>query len=233
LAKKLIKSPVASTNPICYFCTEQICPDCTSVNDAPKICPECSSAFHNCCLINYILENNIGIPHIFRCPKCDVLLKINQDEIVRPKDASIHSAEEYLGLEEVKETEAEIQFKPIPQIKELGINSETEKAIKQSSLSKETMNSEGKPRTVRIGGYFGKLYTVQKNGDKLVYQKVKTHQDTLGDNESKFNQAVNKETSTAPIDTEKKFNSCPECGTPFTSDFRKGDICPFCGHKLD
>ena len=233
LAKELIESPDASTTQNCYFCSEQICPVCANVNDIPKICPECSSAFHNCCLINYILQNNIGIPHIFRCPKCDVLLKINQDEIVKPKDASIDSAEEYLELEEIKESETEIRFKQIPQVKDLEINRETNEEIGYSSSSRVTTYSESKPRTVRIGGYFGKLYTVQKSGDKLVYQKVKTQQDISGGNKiSEMNQLVKEESSTALVDNEKKVNSCPECGTPFTSDFRKGDICPFCGHKL-
>ncbi len=234
LAKNLKESPDESITQKCYFCSEKVCPVCTDVHDIPKICPECSSAFHYCCLINYLLQNNIGIPHIFRCPKCDMLLKINQDEIVRPKDTLIDSAEEYLELEEGEESETELHFKPIPQIKKLETKTEIIKETGQSSSTKESINSERKPRIVRIGGYFGKLYTVQKIGDRLLYRKVKTHQDLSGGKiASNLSQSVKKESSSASSEPNKKVNSCPECGTSFMSEFRKGDICPFCGHKLE
>jgi len=220
LAKELKDSPEESTALKCFFCSEHICPVCMNINDIPKICPECSTAFHNCCLINYVVQNNIGIPHIFRCPKCDVLLKINQDEIVQPEDNSTASAEEYLELsEDGKEiVKPQINFRNIPQVKEL--NFKTEKSNTKPSAIKLT-HPEEKSRVVRIGGYFGKLYKVNKMGDKLIYQKVKPHQ-------------VNSEANKIPLQSNKlNYSSCPECGTKFHSTFRKEDICPFCGHKLE
>lgn len=218
LAKQLEESSEESIDIKCFFCSNQVCPVCTNIDDIPKICPECSSAFHNCCLINYVIQNNIGIPHIFRCPNCDVLLKINQDEIVQPQDDFLGSAEEYLesneeSLMNLKEPSTP-HFKPIPKIKEL-----TQERNQKKSQNK-TASLESEPRIVRIGGYFGKLYTVQKAGDKLIYQKVKPYQKAS---------EPEKPTSTT---SKSKLTSCPECRTRFSSDFRTGDICPFCGHKL-
>ena len=224
LAKQLKESSVESLALKCFFCSGHICPGCTNIKDIPKICPECSSAFHNCCLINNIVQNNIGIPHIFRCPNCDILLKIDQDEIVQPKDNSMDSVEEYLELKDTIVENAQQtspHFKPIPQVKELKIKREQNQEKPTNITShKESPNLEANTRIVRIGGYFGKLYSVQKAGDKLIYQKVTPHQ-----------KASEQEKRTIK-NQESKFTSCHECGTQFTSDFRKGDICPFCGHKL-
>ncbi|TFG16181.1 MAG: hypothetical protein EU531_07270 [Promethearchaeota archaeon] len=237
LAKELKISSDEYHTKKCYFCSELICPVCASIDDKLKICPECSSAFHNCCLINYVIQNNIGIPHIFRCPNCDVLLKINQDELVRPQDNLINSAEEYLKLnEDLGESfESDIHFKPIPKIKELNMkgNLSKEKSLLIPS-TKESTNLKEKPQVVWIGGYFGKLYTVQKMGDKLIYQKVKPYQDTPEENKvNKLPPVTKKKSLLSSEGNTLKYSACPECGTDFTSDFKKGEICPFCGHKLE
>jgi len=237
LAKELKISSDELNAKKCYFCSEHICPVCASIDDELKICPECFSTFHNCCLINYVIQNNIGIAHIFRCPNCDVLLKINQDELVRPEDNLINSAEEYLKLNgDMRESiESNIDFKSVPTIKELKtkVNLNKEKNLLTHSTEKSAILKE-KPRVVRIGGYFGKLYTVQKMGDKLIYEKVKPHQDILEDKKAKKIPPVTKKESSPPSQGNKfKFSACPECGTLFASDFKKGEICPFCGHKLE
>jgi len=225
LAKQLKESSEESTALKCFLCSDHICPVCTSIDDIPKICPECASAFHSCCLINYVVQNNIGIPHIFRCPSCDILLKINQDEIVQPEEDLMASVEEYLELKENKVESVEPsrpRFNPIPKIKELKIKrGENQEKTQNVSSNKESVNVETNSKIIRVGGYFGKLYSVQKVGDKLIYQKVKPHQ-----------KASEKEKN--PLNAEKlKYASCPECGTQFSSNFRKGDVCPFCGYKIE
>ena len=76
------------------------------------MCPDCGTTFHKCCITNYTIGHNIGIPHIFRCPNCDVLLQIDQDEIVQSENPEIESVEEYLDnlendYEEDESVEAE------------------------------------------------------------------------------------------------------------------------------
>ena len=209
----------------CLFCSDHVCPVCTNINDVPKVCPECSSAFHNCCLINYVVQNNIGIPHIFRCPNCDVLLKINQDEIVQPQDNSLDSAEEYIKSKEETKISFESSsphFKPIPKVKELKVKRiRNQEKTRRITSPEEKVGLNGKTRVVRIGGYFGKLYSVQKAGDKLIYQKVKPDQRASTPVELKSKTTISKHTS------------CPECGTKFNTEFKTSDICPFCGHKLE
>jgi ribosomal protein L37AE/L43A len=152
-----------------------------------------------------------------------VLLKIKQDEIVQPEDDSVNSAEDYIesSISETDNIESRINFKPIPQIKELKIQ-ETPDAIMDHSkpLPMERTNREDDSRLVRIGGYFGRLYTVQKKGDKLIYQKVQSSRVFPEKSKNQLERTIS------------KYTSCPECKTPFTSEFRKGDTCPFCGHKL-
>ena len=84
----------------CYFCHDSVCPVCTDVNDIPLICEECGSPFHNCCVTNYTISHNIGIPHIFRCPQCDILLKIDEDEIVEVSgEEGVTTVKEYIDTE--------------------------------------------------------------------------------------------------------------------------------------
>ncbi|GAJ04590.1 unnamed protein product, partial [marine sediment metagenome] len=108
LAKSLKPAPPNDVGLKCHFCQEEICPCCADVNDKLLFCEECGTTFHKCCITNYTIQHNIGIPHIFRCPKCQILLKINQDDIVSPYDEKIESAEKYIETEEIQLKEESI-----------------------------------------------------------------------------------------------------------------------------
>ena len=41
-------------------------------------CYNCGSLYHEEHIAKYTFEHNIGLPHLFRCLKCDVLLKLNE-----------------------------------------------------------------------------------------------------------------------------------------------------------
>lgn len=169
LAKNLIHSNPDDIGLKCHICQEEICPCCAEINDTLQICESCKSAFHNCCVTNYTIQNNIGIPHIFRCPKCDILLKIDQDEIVTPYEDSTESVEEYIEKEE-RTTEF---------VKQITLE-ESEQFDYGDSYQETKLNPDitalktpqEKVQKVRIGGFFGKTYTIKKEGDKLIYQKV-------------------------------------------------------------
>ena len=77
------------------------------------------------------------------------------------------------------------------------------------------------------------MYTVKKVGDKLIYEKLEKNQALReSSNLTNMNVSIEKEHPNSKLNVTPKYNFCPECKTPFSSDFRKGDICPFCGHKL-
>ncbi|MFX1496129.1 MAG: hypothetical protein ACFFBH_01245 [Promethearchaeota archaeon] len=184
LAKDLIHPSERFTEVKCYLCHEAICPVCTDIFDIPNYCENCGSAFHNCCITNFTIQNNIGIPHIFRCPKCDVLLKIKQDEIVELKDDRTKSVEQYI----------ESEF---------------------TGLKPEVVESKSHLKRVKVGGFFGKFYSVKKEADKLVYKKISHKPQTY---------LKSKNGST--------FTICPECNTQIKGTKEHFKHCPYCGHKF-
>ena len=215
LAKELIPSPKDVPGIKCYFCKDEICPVCADINDIPLRCSNCGVSFHKCCITNYTIEHNIGIPHIFRCPNCDILTKIDQDEIVSPEDPTIKSADEY-----IEEEFEENSVKYIDIYKE-SLNMDLDHDLNQKKEDLFSINdnldfeNDIEEKTVRIGGYFGKLYTVKKEGDNLIYQRASPNQDKL----------VKEDTS--PRHQEKKI------WKPINDDKPNFFICPVCGHQIN
>ena len=39
--------------------------------------------FHECCAAMYSWKKNIGFKHIFRCPKCHTLLKLDEEVVYK------------------------------------------------------------------------------------------------------------------------------------------------------
>jgi len=242
LAREVKFAPIDEPGLKCFFCKEEICPVCTNINDTLLLCPQCKTNFHNCCVTNYTIQHNIGIPHIFRCPKCDILLKIQQDDIVSPEDFISNSAEEYLEHTTVQYSE------------ELIAAQEMKSKIPINNLYKKKPSNTGKslspqPKVVRIGGFFGKSYTVRKEGDKIVYQRVSK---TSSEPDSKISrEASSKKTEISlekvtnkisywkppKIEEDVKMNPekyiCPQCGTQITVNEKKEKSCPFCGHIFE
>jgi len=232
LAKSLKPSQSNDVGLKCHLCQEEICPCCADINDTLQLCEGCGAAFHNCCVTNYTIQNNIGIPHIFRCPKCDILLKIRQDEIVAPFEDSAETVDVYLESEEESLNPDEntnlLELEPIE------VDESTSVEIHDQGIQK-----------VRIGGFFGKTYTIKKEGDKLVYEKA----NPLNNNEISHQVDVNETDSTAPLNLKKPeipkfwspsenrkrptFINCPGCGTQLKERDINKQSCSYCGFKLD
>ncbi|MGV9200397.1 MAG: hypothetical protein ACOC4M_16445 [Promethearchaeia archaeon] len=252
LAKKL-KDPEDMENLYCYFCKELICPVCADINDVPLVCEECGSAFHHCCITNYISEHNIGIPNIFRCPECHILLQIEEREVIeiRDMDTELESVKEFMGMNKPKEQELE----PIPEPKReepkiVGVKpiKKPEKSFESDRVSQdpirevppEPLHEEGKVvKKVRVGGFFGKVYIIRKVNGKVIYrtasQSSTTTQrqkaSTRGRMQSK--EGVNYWSPSAQDETDEEkldIKICPICGSQL-----KGheDACPVCGSNLD
>ena len=241
LAKNLIPSQPNDVGLKCHLCQEEICPCCTDINDTLHLCESCKSAFHSCCVTNYTIQNNIGIPHIFRCPKCDILLKIDQDEIVSPYEDSEESVEEYLEKEEKAMNLVEHPSKDEP-----------ERFENEDSFQETKQTQKEKMQTVRIGGFFGKTYTIKKEGEKLVYQKLSTSNNATKNNtldQAKY--TTEKESKLKKVEVPQYWNplgkgnkagsngkrpsfiNCPGCGTQIRDKDTNKRSCPYCGHKLD
>jgi len=240
LAKDLIFPPPEQHGLKCYFCKEEVCPVCTDIYDIPLLCEDCGISFHNCCITNYAIQNNIGIPHIFRCPNpnCDILLKINQDDIVIPEDSKNESAEKFIEKELERDLSDIIEFKK---------SEDSLQNIIKDEKAEGTSVVELKSRKVRVGGFFGKLYSVSKEGDKIVYRKV-INPDLDSQVEGKIEKEItplervienikywkpsikfSKDVKEQPI---QEILECPQCGTKIKSTEKLYHSCPFCGYKF-
>ncbi|MFX1390998.1 MAG: hypothetical protein ACFE9Z_13115 [Promethearchaeota archaeon] len=226
LAKPLIK-PEKVEGLVCYFCNEEVCPVCSDIYDLPLICEDCNSSFHNCCVTNHVMNHNIGIPNIFRCPnkECDILLKIEEDDVVDISgEVEVSHEKEYLEEEKVEKI-----IKPIPEVKPLP----TSTSIPKETELEELNSNEGELiKTVRIGGFFGNVYIVRKMGDKIIYEK--TSKTTFKPNSNIKQHEKLKPSKLRLSNNERSKNSphfiiCQQCGTQNDSQSLK---CTNCGYKL-
>lgn len=228
LAKNL-KAPQSWEDLKCNFCQDTICPVCTDVYDVPHLCEECGAAFHNCCVVNHVITHNIGIPHIFRCPSCDILLKIDEDEIVEVspevsiEDPEIKSVKAYLE-EEILELESS------PKIIEV-IDLENSRQAPEDILmeeSKKVEHSDGETKQISVGGFFGKTFTVKKVGDKLVYERItKSSNSQLEKIKQKDEKPKYWKPSNNQITKKKRIKICSFCANQTNTDEKK---CQKCGH---
>ena len=206
LAKHL-KAPLVDQGLECYFCNDEVCPVCTNVKDRVLICEDCKTGFHTCCTINYTMNHNIGIPHIFRCPSCDVLLQINQNLIIGTEEPETISIEDYLVKDEPPQ---EIEENPINPM----ISNDTSLVQSQENSENYTTPEYDEKiesyteKTIKVGGFFGKLYNVKKIGDKLLYTRV-----DMPGKEKKL-----------------KIKICPQCGASINS--KGSSICDNCGYEI-
>jgi hypothetical protein len=248
LAKNLKPAPPNDVGLKCHLCQEEICPCCADVNDKLLVCEECGTMFHKCCVMNYTIQHNIGIPHIFRCPKCDILLKINQDDIVSPYDEEMESAEEYIKTEELQPD----------QLEEVSITAsdylEMEEPLKEKKEMPDTTNieeSETEQKAIRIGGFFGSYYKVKKEGEKLVYQKSTKPNILMNDSQKvpknsriitepklkkveipQYWKPLEKQDRNSTNKEMPSFFVCPGCGIQISGKDKDRRSCPNCGFKL-
>jgi len=173
LAKSL-KKPEDAQGLKCYLCNEEVCPICTDVYDIPLICKDCNSSFHHCCITNHVINHNIGIPNIFRCPgpSCDILLKIDEDEIIEVSgEVEVSSVKDFMAKEILQKISKERpKVKPLP-VSTRVIEHTKDKKIDTVPVTNDS-TEEKKNKSVRVGGFFGKMYTVKKVDDKIVYERL-------------------------------------------------------------
>ena len=234
LAKSL-KKPESVEGLKCHFCDEEVCPVCADIYDLPVICEDCNSSFHNCCITNYVINHNIGIPNIFRCPNkdCDVLLKIDEDEIIEVSgEVEVNTVKDYLEeeLEQIQEESPEI--KPTPSNTVIIDHTLIESSKSLGDIDEYSSHEEEQVKTIRIGGFFGKIYTVKKVGDKIVYERgTQTTFKPKTSTQNGTDLALRKVLLSPNQNKRKKpnFIICPQCGKQNDSQQFK---CSNCGTRL-
>lgn len=181
LSKKLI-DPESKEDLVCVLCNKEICPVCLDVYDIPNICEECGAPFHNCCVLDYTVENNIGIPFIFRCPKCNILLQLQKEKLDKNKE--IKEDDVSPDLDKLKSMiQNNIKVKDTQ--RSISMHSENSTLHQNVSKIKEDIPakiSTSEPqvldiqdqdvKVIRVGGYFGKKFKVHKKDGKVTYEKL-------------------------------------------------------------
>jgi len=79
LAAELL-TPEPGQTGVCHLCGNEICQECNEEFLDLLKCT-CGVYFHEEHIGQYSFENNIGLPHIFRCPNCDNLLRMDESVV--------------------------------------------------------------------------------------------------------------------------------------------------------
>ena len=105
---------------------------------------------------------------------------------------------------------------------------------------------------VRIGGFFGKTYTIKKEGDKLIYQKVNASNESEMNNNAyerkndlisepnpnkveipQLSSQSGNDFSANRSGEKPSVINCPSCGTQIDEKNNDKQSCPYCGHTLE
>ncbi|MFX0072676.1 MAG: hypothetical protein ACFFAO_16450 [Candidatus Hermodarchaeota archaeon] len=231
---------------ICDICQFELCPICSAYSDEIHKCYNCGTRFHSCCISKYSITNNIGYKHIFRCPKCQNLLKLDEEyvNLVFEEEFEGQAGLEtkYGPKEEVYQSEQE-QYEPeapIEQIDEVVEASEheiqdyeidehfeQEQIIEETSVEVKMVPVPPPPKSpavkkVRIGGYFGQeieVSKIKKNSKPI--KVIESTTTTLEQNVSI--------TKLRPPKKRSSVKFCKICGASVQHVVN----CPNCGAKID
>ncbi|MFX1451945.1 MAG: hypothetical protein ACFFCM_13960, partial [Promethearchaeota archaeon] len=133
---------------ICSICSLEVCPVCGAFSDEIKKCYNCSAKFHGCEIAKYAISNNFGYKHIFRCPSCETLLKLDEeyvDLVYEEEFGELSKA----GVQEIKVMESpeiEIQaneFEKIPQEIEEDVYQIEEEQVVEEPIPQQYEVEEG------------------------------------------------------------------------------------------
>ncbi|MCP4763960.1 MAG: hypothetical protein GY870_19465 [archaeon] len=103
LAAEMLTPEPNEENGICCLCNQEFCDDTEQEYTSLLKCYNCSSFFHLAHAAKFAFEKNIGLAHVFRCPKCDVLLKIDEKLVLEINGITPEPEIEEQVLEEEEE----------------------------------------------------------------------------------------------------------------------------------
>ena len=211
---------------ICSICNAEVCPICEAHSDEIHKCFNCNTKFHSCCAAKYSLANNIGFLHIFRCPHCGTLLKLDQEFV-----DMIHEEELEEGIPEIELREpisepeieeSEIQEEVIEEIIEEE-EEELEEPIEPIEIPESTPSPEMKK--VKLGGFFGQEITISTKDIK---------KDIIRDHKEEIIHPEEQISITTLKQPKRRRNAvlklCKICGATIQ---RNSLNCPSCGARID
>jgi len=239
---------------ICTACEKEICPICEAFSDEVKKCFNCGAKFHSCCAAKYSISNNVGFHHIFRCPQCETLLKLDEELV-----DDIYSEE--FGVEVSEPSDEEFFSEESDRISKHSYESYDEQIV-SSNMSKQESFNEFEPkieppletsyqasdnnasigaklnppppgpppesiRTIKVGGFFGKEIELK---DGKVEPEISGKQLTIS---SKSSGEISEEkisiTKLRPPRKRGSIKFCKICGESVSGS----KTCPNCGARVE
>ncbi|MHA2391761.1 MAG: VWA domain-containing protein [Promethearchaeota archaeon] len=206
---------------ICSICEQELCPICEAHSDEIHKCFNCDTKFHSCCAAKYSLVRNIGFRHLFRCPQCETLLKLD---------------EEFVNI--VYEEELEERLPEIDPSEEILVESEEEEygaglSIEEADIEEEMIEEEAETLTppsppedtkkIRVGGFFGKEIEIKLKNDSKATHEVQTPFMKSEQTQSITNLKPPRKRG------ETSIKLCKICGATLQS----ATNCPMCGAKVE
>ncbi|MHA1986486.1 MAG: hypothetical protein ACW98D_07605 [Promethearchaeota archaeon] len=207
----------ADDEEICTICEQELCPICEAHSDEVHKCFNCNAKFHSCCGAKYSLAKNIGFKHLFRCPQCSTLLKLDEEyvEMIYEEDLE----EQLPDINEIEDLSELSQGETYPE--EEQVIEEVAEEI-SSDISTVPPPSES-TKKVKVGGFFGKEIEIKMKNDASTSSATELPQEEL-------EKSVSITTLKPPRKKrEASIRLCRICGTTL----QKTNNCPMCGAKVD
>ncbi|MFX0041608.1 MAG: hypothetical protein ACFE8L_01735 [Candidatus Hodarchaeota archaeon] len=207
---------------ICTICEQEICPICEAHSDEIHKCFNCNTKFHSCCAAKYSLAKNIGFNHLFRCPQCETLLKLDEEYVNMIYEEEL---EEELGEVTIIEHPVEEEYiaeEPYEQLEQDPYEEIELKSLKPPPIPRPEMKKK-----VRVGGFFGREIEVKVNNNNNKIIEL-APQDLTPPVE------LEEQISITTLNPPKKRGTvkvCTICGA--TLQLHDPKICPVCGAKID
>jgi hypothetical protein len=214
----------ADDEEICTVCEQELCPICEAHSDEIHKCFNCDAKFHSCCAAKYSLAKNIGFKHLFRCPQCEILLKLDEEfvEMIYKEDLEeeLYPEEEPVIEEEISEEPVTEEFIIDDEDSELEIDTEAEMVNSEVSGSLPTSEATKK---VKVGGFFGKEIEIKLKNDSAPTPVV---ENSIVEQEKPVSITALKPPRKR---RETSIRLCRICG----ATLQKTNSCPMCGAKVD
>ncbi|TFG02786.1 MAG: hypothetical protein EU542_04140 [Promethearchaeota archaeon] len=227
---------------ICDICQFELCPLCGAYSDEIHKCFNCGTRFHSCCISKYAITNNIGFKHILRCPKCQSLLKIDEEYVDlvfeeefegREPIVPIETTEEHVQRPEESQIEPELEsYQENEEFIEEQYDQTFESSAKQRQKEQisEDLNIQlesilpppapPKVKKIRIGGYFGQeidITQIKKKKGPIKVVETRTIEDNISITKLK------------PPKKRASLRFCKICGC----SVKHSIYCPNCGAKIE
>ena len=203
----------------CTICEQELCPICEAHSDEIHKCFNCDAKFHSCCAAKYSLAKNIGFNHLFRCPQCEILLKLDEEfvEMIHTEDLEDESYPEEVPI--IEEPVAEEQIIEEHSVEE-EIGEENELVSPEVPISLPPSENSKK---VKIGGFFGKEIEIKLKKDSTSTPEIEK-------SPVEPEKPVSITTLKPPRKKrESRIKLCNICG----ATLQRTNHCPICGATVD